>query len=214
MWQPAIARPSHSFSGIGNGLGLPASLFHSYAYSLAVGVDLQHAMKVSRTHLEPRKKPSKDGDMNRHFAGSALHRLLLTILCVLLSAPVRSASAQAHVTGPKEVDTSTVVQGDTTDENVVSIVGKVTSVQMSTTGMTFLNIGRSWAFAAIVLTADSSSFPNPKRWEGKAGARDRQSATLRSEGGHGPSTALATGARFAGSQSQVMGDGKIEECLG
>jgi hypothetical protein len=105
--------------------------------------------------------------MNRHFAGSALHRLLLTILCVLLSAPVRSASAQAHVTGPKEVDTSTVVQGDTTDENVVSIVGKVTSVQMSTTGMTFLNIGRSWAFSAIVLTADSSSFPNPKRWEGK-----------------------------------------------
>jgi hypothetical protein len=105
--------------------------------------------------------------MNRHFAGSGLHRLLLAILCVSLSAPVRSACAQAHVTGPKEVDTSTVVQGDTTDENVVSIMGKVTSVQMSSTGMTFINIGRSWAFAAIILATDSSSFPNPKQWEGK-----------------------------------------------
>lgn len=105
--------------------------------------------------------------MNRPFAGSDLHRLLLTALCVSLFAPVRSACAQGRYIGPKELDTSTVVHGDTTNEDVASIVGRVTSVQMSKTGMTFLNFGHSWAFVAIILPSDSRTFPNPKQWKGK-----------------------------------------------
>jgi hypothetical protein len=119
---------------------------------------------------------------NRRLGGSGLYRLVLAVLCVSLFAPVRQVFAQAKyvasegsLKGPDTLamvpadtlDTMAIAPADTANEDVVTLMGKVTSEDVSHAGMTILNIGRSWRFQAIVFQSAASSFPDLAQWEGQ-----------------------------------------------